>query len=44
MKLKPLITPFHIVSYYLMMFTLSILIQFIMVHMTFILLEQYHVP
>jgi MFS family permease len=27
-----------------MMFTMSILLQFILVHMTFILLEQYHVP
>lgn len=44
LKLKPLITPFHILSYYLMMLTMFILIQFIVVHMTFILLEQYHVP
>lgn len=43
LKLKPLISPFHVVCYYLMMFTMGILLQFIMVHMTLILQEQYNV-
>ena len=43
MKLKPLITGFHVCTYYLMMFTLSILLQFILIHFTFILIEQYDV-
>jgi len=43
LKLKPLITGFHVSCYYLMMFTLTILLSFILVHMTFILIEQYDV-
>ena len=43
LKLKPLITGFHVSCYYIMTFSLSLIIQFILVHMTFILMEQYDV-